>query len=42
MIVMGLREALTLAYVCYWITRGEKQTTKQQEEQQVLLQVAKR
>lgn len=34
--------APALAHLRYWTTRGEAQTTKRQEEQQVLQQVAKR
>lgn len=41
-IVTGLRGAPVLAHLHYWTTRGETQTTKRQEEHQVLQQVAKR
>jgi hypothetical protein len=41
-IVTGLRGAPALAHLRYWSTRGEAQTTKRQEEHQVLQQVAKR
>ena len=41
-IVTGLRGAPALAHLRYWTTRGEAQTTKRQEEHQVLQQVAKR
>jgi hypothetical protein len=41
-IVTGLRGAPALAHLRYWTTRGEAQTSKRQEEHQVLQQVAKR
>jgi hypothetical protein len=41
-IVTGIRGAPALAHLRYWTTRGEAQTTKRQEEQQVLQQVAQR
>lgn len=41
-IVTGLHGAPALAHVRYWTTRGEAQTTKRQEEHQILQQVAKR
>lgn len=41
-IVTGMRGAPVLAHLRYWTTRGEAQTTKRQEEHQVLQQVAKR
>lgn len=41
-IVTGLRGAPALAHLRYWTTRGEAQTTKRQEEHQVLQQVAQR
>jgi hypothetical protein len=40
--VTGLRGASTLAHLRYWTTRGEAQSSKRQEEQQVLQQVAQR
>jgi len=41
-IVTGLHGAPALAHVRFWTTRGAEQTTKRQEEQQILHQVAKR
>jgi hypothetical protein len=41
-IITGMRRAPALAHLRYWTTRGEAQTTKRQEEHQVLQQVAKR
>jgi len=41
-IVTGLRGVPALAHLRYWTTRGEAQSSKRQEEQQVLAQVAKR
>ena len=41
-LVTGMRGAPALAHLRYWTTRGEAQTTKRQEEHQVLQQVAKR
>ena len=41
-LVTGMRGVPALAHLRYWTTRGEAQTTKRQEEHQVLQQVAKR
>ena len=41
-LVTGMRGAPALAHLRYWTTRGEAQTTKRQEEHQVLQQAAKR
>jgi len=41
-VVTGLRGTPMLAHFRYWTTRGKAQTTKRQEEHQVLQQVAKR
>jgi hypothetical protein len=41
-IVTGMRGVPALAHLRYWTTRGEAQSTKRQEEYQVLQQVAKR
>jgi hypothetical protein len=41
-IVTGLRGAPVLAHMRYWTTRGETQSSKRQEEHQVLQQVADR
>ena len=41
-IITGMRGAPMLAHLRYWTSRGEAQTTKRQEEHQVLQEVAKR
>ena len=41
-LVTGLRGAPTLAHLRFWTTRGEFQTTKRAEEQELLQQVARR
>jgi Transposase DDE domain len=41
-IITGMKGSLTLAHLHYWTTRGEAQTTKREEEREILRDLAKR